>query len=174
MHFVCDTFPETESRREVTQKIAVIGVGQSLRGDDAVGLEAVRQWQEKFPETASRSEVRVEANELPGLTLLDMLSDVNAAILVDAIQSSAKPGTLHCLNEDELMSFTFSGKSAHGWGVAETLKLGRQLLLKIPPLQIIGVEAEQMQMGTKLSETVQRAVPKICELIEETVNDLLK
>jgi hydrogenase maturation protease len=158
----------------VTFKIAVIGVGQSLRGDDAVGLEAIRQWQEKFPETARRPEVRVEASELPSLTLLEMLSDVNAAILVDAIQSFEKPGTIHCLDEDQLMSFTFSSKSAHGWGVAETLKLGHQLLLKIPPIRIIAVEAEQMQMGAELSEAVQQALPKVCDLIEETVNGPLK
>lgn len=158
----------------MTLKIAVIGVGQSLRGDDAVGLEAIRQWQEKFPETARRSEVRVDANELPGLTLLEMLNNVDAAIVVDAIQSSEVPGTIHCLNEDELMSFTFSSKSAHGWGVAETLKLGRQLLLKIPTIHIIGVEAEQMQMGSELSCAVRQALPKVCDLIENTINELLK
>ncbi len=171
---MCDAFLEVKSRREVTQKIAVIGVGQSLRGDDAVGLEAVCQWQEKFPETACRPEVRVDANELPGLTLLEMLSNVDAAILVDAIQSYEKPGTIHCLNEAELMSFTFSSKSAHGWGVAETLKLGRKLLLKIPPIWIIGVEAGQMQLGSEISEAVRQAIPKVCDLIEDLVNDLLK
>ncbi len=48
-------------------KVAVIGIGQSLRGDDAAGLIAVRQWQEKYPQTASRPEVRIETDELPGL-----------------------------------------------------------------------------------------------------------
>ncbi|MCK7527480.1 MAG: hypothetical protein MZV64_62685 [Ignavibacteriales bacterium] len=77
MHLVRDSLPEAEDRREVT-KVAVIGIGQSLRGDDAAGLEAVRQWREKFPETASRLEVQVEAGELPGLALLDVLNDVDA------------------------------------------------------------------------------------------------
>ena len=48
-------------------RVAVIGIGQSLRGDDAAGLEAVRRWEEKFHETANRLEIRVEASELPGL-----------------------------------------------------------------------------------------------------------
>jgi hydrogenase maturation protease len=171
---VCDTFLEIESRREVTKQIAVIGIGQSLRGDDAVGLDAVRQWQEKFPETAGRPEVRIEASELPGLTLLEMLSDVNAAILVDAVRSYEKPGSIHCLHEEELESFTSAAKSAHGWGVAETLKLGRRLLLRIPDLRIIAVEAEQMQMGAGLSNAVQEAVPKVCNIIQAEINDLLK
>ena len=92
-------FLKIENRRKMT-KVAVIGIGQSLRGDDAAGLEAIRQWQEKFPETASRPEVRVEASELPGFALLDMLEDVDAAILVDAVQSSAQPGTIHRLSRE--------------------------------------------------------------------------
>ena len=74
-------------------KIIVIGIGQSLRGDDAVGPKAVRQWQESFPETASRPEVRVETLELPGLDLLTYLDGMDDAVLVDAIQCSALVGT---------------------------------------------------------------------------------
>ena len=108
-------------------KIAVIGIGQSLRGDDAAGLNAIRQWQKKYPETASRPEVRVDASELPGLALIDLLDDTDAAVIVDAVQSSAKPGTIHRISPDELSAFTPDAQSAHGWGVAETLQLGREL-----------------------------------------------
>src|SRR5512142_676272 len=106
-------------------KVAVVGIGQGLRGDDAAGLEAVRRWQEKFPETASRPEVRVEMNELPGLALLGLIEDAEAAVLVDAVQSSALPGTIHLLKQEELSAFASHAKTAHGWGVAETLDLGR-------------------------------------------------
>src|SRR5689334_15543821 len=128
MYFVRDSLFEIEHSREMTKTIAVIGIGQSLRGDDAVGLEAIQQWREKFPETASRPEVRIEASELPGLALLDTLSNIESAILVDAVHSSAQPGTIYRLNENELASFTSDSKSAHGWGVAETLRLGHQLM----------------------------------------------
>lgn len=151
-------------------KIAVIGIGQSLRGDDAAGPEAVRQWKEKFPETANRSEVRIETSELPGLSLLDILDDVDAAILVDAVQSSAKPGTIHRLGEDQLLSFTSDAKSAHGWGIAETLVMGRLLeRIKDIPLRVIGMEAEQMIMGAAMSESVKACIPVACEAIQEEI-----
>jgi hydrogenase maturation protease len=158
----------------MTKTVAVIGIGQSLRGDDAVGLEAIQQWREKFPETASRPEVLIEASELPGLALLDMLSDVKAAILVDAIQSSAQPGAIYRLNENELTSFTSDSKSAHGWGVAETLRLGHQLMDANLTIRIVGIEAEQMNMGAGLSKAVKEAMPMICEVIEEEIHNLLK
>ncbi len=157
-------------------KIAVIGVGQSLRGDDAAGLEAVRQWQEEYPETGNRSEVRVEASELPGLALIDLLSDTDAAIIVDAVQSSAKPGTIHRISPDELSAFTPDAQSAHGWGVAETLQLGRELYpaLKKLPVRLIGIEAEQVSMGAGLSQSVSQAMPELCRTIEDEVQTFLE
>lgn len=155
-------------------RVAVIGIGQSLRGDDAAGLEAVRQWRERFPETANRPEVRVEASESPGLALLDLLSGAQSAVLVDAVQSSHPPGTIHRLDEEELAAFTSDAKSAHGWGVAETLKLGSQLLDSRPRIRVVGIAAREFEMGAEMSDAVRDAIPAVCQVIEEEVNALLK
>jgi hydrogenase maturation protease len=173
MYFLCDPLLETESGRKMT-KVAVIGIGQSLRGDDAAGLEAVRQWQEKFPETAGRPDIRIEASELPGLALLDMLEDVDAAILVDAVHSSSPSGTIHRLDEKDLSAFTSDAKSAHGWGVAETLDMGR-LLGKTGniPIRLIGIEAEQTILGTGMSQRMQDNIPFVCEIIQKEVEIIL-
>lgn len=157
----------------MTTTVTVIGIGQSLRGDDGAGPEAVRQWLERFQETANRPEVRVAACELPGLVLLDMLQDTDSAILVDSVQSSNTPGTIHHLSEEELSAFASDSKSAHGWGVAETLRLGSHLMMK-KNIRIIGIEAGQMELGTGLSGAVSDAMPAICNAIEKEVNDLLK
>ncbi|HEY5730096.1 MAG TPA: hydrogenase maturation protease [Anaerolineales bacterium] len=151
-------------------RVVVIGIGQSLRGDDAAGLEAVRQWRDKFPETANRHGVRIESFELPGLSLLDAMEDADAAIMVDAIQSHASAGTIHRLDEKDLSTFTLDAKSAHGWGVAETLEMGR-LIGKIDrvTIRLIGIEAEKVNPGTSLSQSVQARLPAACRAIQEEV-----
>lgn len=155
-------------------RVAVIGIGQSLRGDDAAGLTAVHQWREKYPETAARPEVRVETNELPGLALLDLIEGAEAAILVDAVQSSARPGTIHHLDQEELSAFASAAKSAHGWGVAETLDIGRLLgKLDDTRIRLIGIEAEQMTLGMDLSKTVQDALLLACDAIQDEVEALI-
>ena len=166
---------EIESGRKGQMKIAVIGIGQSLRGDDAAGLDAIRKWQEKYPKTANRPEVRVVASELPGLALIDLLDDMDAAVIVDAVKSSAKPGIIHRTSPDELSAFTPDAKSAHGWGVAETLHLGRELYptLKKLPIRLIGIETEQVAMGAGLSQNVAQAMPELCCTIEDEVQIFL-
>ena len=151
--------------------IAVIGIGQSLRGDDAAGLEAVRRWREKYPETAGLPDVRVEASELPGVNLLDLLAGADVAILVDAVHGPAAPGTLLHLGPDDLDAFTSSSASAHGWGVAETLRLGR-VLSPLPDgcrITLLGITAEDLNIGAGLSAAVESKLDDIIETIERVV-----
>ena len=155
-------------------KITIIGIGQSFRGDDAVGLEAVRRWREEFNETASRPEVQVEVCELPGLGLLDLFEGADSVLLVDAVQSGAKVGTIHRIGPEELVAFSADSTSAHGWGVAETLGLARQLGLTLPPIHLIGVEAGQMDLGAGLSPEVEAALPVVCAWIEDFAREKLQ
>lgn len=148
-------------------KVTVIGIGQSFRGDDAAGLEAVRRWREQFNATASRPEVQVEVCELPGLGLLDLFEGADSVLLVDAVQSGARVGTIHRIGPQELAAFTAESNSAHGWGVAETLGLARQLGLPLPTIHLIGIEAGQMDIGAGLSAEVEAAIPKACLAIED-------
>ncbi len=154
-------------------RILVLGLGQSLRGDDAAGLEAVRRWQEKYPQTAKL--VRVETSELPGLGLLDLLNGVDAAILVDAVQSAAPAGTLLRVGPDDLASFAPDAQSAHGWGVAETLQLGRSIYpwLEAVHVTLIGIVGEQFEIGAGLSPRVRAALDGAAAMIESEVRSLI-
>ncbi len=155
-------------------KILVLGIGQSLRGDDSAGLAAVRLWQQRYPHTVLK--VRVELSELPGLGLLDRLEGLEAAILVDAVHASSTPGTLLRLGPDELAAFTTDAHSVHGWGVAETLALGRSLYPALAQyrLTLIGIVGDQFDLGAGLSPSVQSALDPAAGLIEKEVQALLQ
>lgn len=153
----------------------MIGVGQALRGDDAAGLEAVRRWQEMYPVTANQPGVQVELCELPGLGLLDSLAGVEAAILVDAILADRPTGSLLCVQPDALDSFESGALSAHGWGISETLQLGRRLDPSLMNYRIIlvGIVAGQLTPGGGLSAELQAGLSAAVEMIEQEVRMLL-
>lgn len=155
--------------------IVVIGLGQDLRGDDAAGLEAVRQWREAYPATSALDQIRIEFAGLAGLSLLDLLAGARAALLVDAVRSSAPVGTIHRLDPPGLAAFSEGSASAHGWGVAETLALARQINLAGMPrkIRILGIEAGVIEMGAGLSPEVAAAMPSVCHAIEAGVQALL-
>jgi hydrogenase maturation protease len=161
--------------RAELMSIVVVGVGQTLRGDDAVGVLAVQAWQDSFPTTASRSEVRAEITELPGLSLLESLSGAENGIIVDAVNSGRPAGEIYVLDEEVLSAFEGGSGFAHGWGVAETIQLGRNLRRDdLPPrIWIIGVEANQFEIGEPLSPEISENMPAIASTIDRLVNKLL-
>jgi len=157
-------------------RIIVIGIGHGLRGDDAAGVQAVRLWQESHPETASRKDLHVELLELPGLNLLDHLKGVPAAVLVDAVRSQEPPGTVRLFTLHELLSFPPATLSAHGWGVAEALRLGRSIdpLLERCKLVLIGLTGKNFETGGDLSPEVRHSLPRTVELLQQNVIRLLE
>jgi hydrogenase maturation protease len=161
------------ARGKLYGTIKVIGIGQSLREDDAAGLKAVRLWQKKYLSTRKRLNIQVELAELPGIGLLDILEGVGTAILVDAVHSGAKPGTIHILFSDQLSAFQDGAGSAHGWGVAETIALGQKLMPATMPkkLIVVGIEAEKLSPGTSLSRGVKLALVEAARLIEQLVTN---
>jgi hydrogenase maturation protease len=151
--------------------ILVLGIGQRLRGDDGAGLAAVEYWQAAYPETAESGVVCLELAELPGLSLLELLAGSQAALIVDAVRSGGIPGTLHVLEESQLAAFMPESGSAHAWGVAETLALGRRLAPERLPgrLRLLGIEAGTVELGAGLSREVIEALPAAAEKIQEIV-----
>jgi hydrogenase maturation protease len=79
------------------------------------------------------------------------------------------------VREDQIAAFTTESNSAHGWGVAETLRLGRKLVPSTLPLQIVllGIEISQLEMGEKLSEQVQKNMPELVKAIQNEIKRLL-
>ena len=144
-----------------------------MRGEDSAGLEAVRMWQAKFPQTAGR--VRVETTESPGLALLELLDGMDAAILVDAAQTSAPAGTVIHLGPDELSAFTPGTGSAHGWGVAEALQLGLVLDPALAQVRVtlIGIVGKDFSIGAGLTPEVLAALVEVVERIEKELQNLL-
>ena len=156
--------------------LVVIGVGQTMRGDDAVGVIAVESWLTQYPDTANLPEVQVKISELPGLNLLELLSGAKFALIVDAVQSGRPAGEIHILDEQAISAFEPGTGSVHGWGVAETIQLGHKLgradLHR--SLMIIGITAQQFEIGSSLSPEIMENLPNIIDEIENQVRAALQ
>lgn len=157
------------------KKVVVIGVGQTMRGDDAIGITAVKAWQSQYSHTANYPDVRVETTEVPDMDFLELLSGAEDALIVDAVKTGDRPGKIHILDEQSLSAFDQDTTSTHGWGVAETIRLGRTLKREDLPheIKIIGIEAGQFETGARLSPEIIENLPQIISAIEAYVTELL-
>jgi hydrogenase maturation protease len=169
MHLVFDPFSVPEAGAHVistnlTEEALVIGIGPELRGDDSAGPMAVDRWRRQHAVGPTRA-ICLEA---PGLDLLDELEGVGVVVLVDAVRSGAPSGTLHVISLDTLQAFASDSRSAHGWGVGETLALAQAVSPERLPaaLRIIGIEAGSVQVGESLSPAVEARLDEACDLID--------
>ncbi len=151
-------------------RVLLLGLGNDILTDDAIGLRVVRQLQ---PELAGHPTIEVRETTEMGLALLDFMTGYSAVIIVDSIQTDrAAPGTVHELDAAALQQLT--GRTPHFLGVKETLALGRQLELAMPEqIRIFAIEvADPFTLSTALTPALQSALPQIVNRIAAAVRRL--
>jgi hydrogenase maturation protease len=133
--------------------VAVIGVGNTLRGDDGVGLLVVHLMQSRIP-----PDVRLVALDGEATALLAELQHARSAWLVDAAQSGAPPGTIHRINCTVSDAVMLRGAvSSHGFGVAEAIALARALGALPQHCIVYAIDAADFTTGAAMSPAVTRA-----------------
>ena len=142
-------------------KILVIGIGNAYRGDDGVGLVAARRLKNQ-----RSTSFRVLEHHGEGADLMTCWEGADAVILVDAVQSGAKPGTLHRWNAGRrpLPARTFRG-SSHAFSLVAAVELARVLRRLPQRLIVYGVEGRDFRAGTGLSSETEEAVSDLVQRV---------
>jgi hydrogenase maturation protease len=137
-----------------TGRVVVVGVGNELRGDDAVGLAVVRALRSRLPPGVETVEAHGEMGEL-----LDAWDDADLAVVVDAVSAGLVPGTVSVAEADTLLlEGSLRASGTHSLGVAEAVALGRTLGRLPARLVLVGVEGRSFGLEAPMSESVAVAV----------------
>jgi hydrogenase maturation protease len=148
----------------------LIGVGNSYRSDDGVGIAVVRRIGKQAPAGVSILEASGE-----GAALLDAWGEATAVVLVDAVQSGAPPGTIHRLDAAARpIPSRFFHTSTHSFSVAEAIELARALNRLPSRLIVYGIEGKDFSAGDSLSAEVEKASETAATQVLEEVRALAK
>lgn len=141
--------------------IRIIGLGNGLRGDDAVGLMAVRLIRQ---EVGDRVEV-IEA-EMVGIDLIELMKGVHRVMLIDAARSGQAPGTIHRLDASTSpIGGQIFPRSSHALGMVDALELARAMGILPATVIVYGVEVANTEAGQPLSPPVAKALDEVVEQI---------
>lgn len=142
----------------------VIGLGNPILGDDAVGLRVAQALR---AELAGVAGVVVKELHAGGMRLMDAVAGFERAVIVDAMRTGAlRPGSVHRLEAGEL-GRARNLASTHDTNLPTALALGRMLGLRMPlEVTVFGIEALEVEtFGEALSADVQRSVPEAVRLV---------
>jgi len=151
----------------MTGRTLILGLGNELLADDAVGVLVVRQLSNDL---ADRADIDVVGTPEHGLALLDLLIGYDEVVLVDAIVSGAhEPGEVFEIDPTELRPTP--NPSPHYAGVPELLALGERLGLAMPRgVRIVAVEAgDLLTLGGPMTVGVRRALPELRRRVLDAV-----
>ena len=151
-------------------RTVVLGLGNPVLSDDAVGLKVIERFRELIAERPLQ-EVDISCSMRGGLDLLDLLSGYARAVIVDALTlPEPDPGRVH-----ELGLASFAGMArlvgSHDISLSQAFQLAERLSVAMPSEVIIfGVEAAEVH---EFSEELTPAVAGVVEPLARQIYGLL-
>ena len=147
--------------------LKLIGVGNTFRNDDGVGVELAKRLGTQLP----GSEFVQASGE--GAGLMELWPNSKLVYMFDAVSSGNPAGTVHRFDVNQQpIPHGFFNYSTHAFSVAEAVEMAR-VLDELPDAMIIyGVEGINFDMGTTISDEVCAACNKLESQVLKEIQDL--
>ena len=143
----------------------VLGLGNELAGDDAVGVLAARAVREDLADAAD-----VVESSASGMALIEVLAGYERAVVVDAIMTGkSAPGTITDMGMDEVGRVV--APSVHQAGLPELAAVAERLGLGFPSrTRVLAVEVvDPHTLGAPLSAPVVAALEEVARRVRDLV-----
>jgi hydrogenase 3 maturation protease len=140
-------------------RLAIVGIGNELNGDDAAGVLIVRKLD---PFLKVHPSIKLfEAGQTPeNITGAVIRFKPDTILFMDAISIGAKPGTIHILDWERSEGFSASTHSL-------PLKLVAQYIQHEHACQIhlLGIQVEDTRMGVEVTPAVMKAINDVAACV---------
>lgn len=151
------------------KRILVLGVGNLLLSDEGVGVHvAQRMMKMDMP-----PEVQVVEGGTDGFGLVNVITEADRMILIDAVKGGGQPGSIYRFEIEDCPPYPDIFKtSVHQISILEVINLS-SLIGTTPRTTIIGVEPACIEMGMNLSPAVAAKIPTVIRMVQEEVKTSL-
>lgn len=148
--------------RSDSADLLVLGLGNPLMGDDGVGTAVVEELRRQTASNELRTAVAPDV-----LHLRSIWQGEPRVWLVDAVQRSEPPGTIHVLSYSDMVAIQSTHRSAHQLSLIDGL---RWLIHTYPELEGVefrlwGVEPGTLAPTPRLSRQVAAAAKNLASAI---------
>lgn len=147
--------------------ILIIGIGNAYRNDDVIGLHIAQCLKKQ-----AHDYVNIIEESGDGAALMECWKNSDTVILIDAVSSGAKPGTIHRLDaHTQPIPTNFFHYSTHAFGVAEAIELSRALNQMPRRLIVYGIEGKCFEAGVELSFEVEKAAQEVARCVQQDIQN---
>jgi hydrogenase maturation protease len=161
-----DPVAETEGGEGFSPpQIVILGIGNLLLSDEGIGVHAAHELM-KMDLPAG---VSVVEGGTDGFRLLNVITEADRLIVVDAVRGGAEPGSIYKFDVKDVRNVPPGFMtSVHQVGILEVIELSG-LVGKTPQTTVIGIEPVSLEMSMELTPELKDKMPRIIELVLEEV-----
>ena len=150
-------------------KIAVIGLGNSLRRDDGIGIMVL----ESLLNNYKRQGVEYLNFGIASFDLIHRLQDYDTVLLIDAIAAGLPAGELKIFELKEIsFSKEYRAVSSHELNLKDIFELSRRFNLKTK-IYVAGVQMQDISLGESLSDPLKENLEDIIKQIDGFIHKRL-
>ncbi|UXM84926.1 hydrogenase maturation peptidase HycI [Methanococcus aeolicus] len=162
------------------KKLAIMGVGNIIKGDDGVGIVFINDLIKSlnFPEeNLNNTEINKIQDKLlflncgvvpENFTAVLKTEKPSHIIIVDAALMGEEVGTIKIINPEDIVT---TGFSTHALPMSIIVKYIRHHI--DTDILIIGIEPEQIELGAPLSKTIYNKNIEFTKMMTEIINSFL-
>lgn len=143
------------------RRTLVLGIGNILMRDEGVGVRVIEAMR-NLPMPAN---VELLDGGTSGVDLVDEVADRTKVIVIDAVKTDGKPGTVFRFGAADLIRDTEGALSLHEFGLLDTLMTAEHLGCAPKEVVIFGIQPKEVSVGLELSAEVAETLPKVIELV---------
>jgi hydrogenase maturation protease len=152
-------------------RISVIGIGNVLEGDDALGPTVVRMFEAAYDVP---DDVAIIDGGTPGLDLTAYMAELEALIVVDAMKlKGGAAGQMKVLDKPGILNRgPIIAMSPHEPGLRESLLHAEFQGVAPGVVRLIGVVAGSIEFGCRLTPEVRAALPAAVAQVRDELSAL--
>ena len=155
-------------------KLGVLGVGNTLKGDDGIGVVLVDRLKgEDFADEVEFDEVEFHEVGTSGMNIVHYLAKLDRAIIVDAIRSEGSPGDALVFRPEEVDG-DMTVRSTHDANLLEAIELSETLGEKPERIIIMGIIPKDMLLRDDLTPELKEKLPELEDKLREQIKSLLE
>ena len=148
-------------RKALSKKTCFIGIGNVLKGDDGVGPSLIQRINK------TNDILCIDAGTTPENQLGTIIRfHPERIIFIDATDLGKKPGEFELIDSDHIVN---KGFTTHDISPALLLNFLKQETNAT--LHLLGIQPESMLFGSPISETVERTIADLAEIINRILSE---
>jgi hydrogenase maturation protease len=107
-----------------------------------------------------------------GMALYEHIIDRTHLIIIDAVKTGQRPGTIVKLEHEEVPAFFYNKVSPHQMALSDILAALQIAGEQLPEITLIGIEPVSLKTGISLSDVVSTQLDILVEMTIDSLSEI--